>query len=297
MVQRTSPRFGILRRHARTLAQGGVLLAVVAVCVWILAPFTWLVISSISTRVELTSVPLRWFPDHPRFDNYVWVLAGGPGASSVHRSLQRGALNSLVIAGWATLISLVAGSMAGYALGRLRFPGRNAALASLLMTQLLPAVVIIIPLYSVMRAVRLLDTPVALILADVALILPLAMWILTGYFVGIPRELEEAARVDGCTRAGALVRVTLPLAAPGIAATGIFSFIIAWNEFFSAFILSSTLRSKTMSVVIAEFSSKVGVDYVAMATAGVLASLPPVILAIAFQRYIVQGLTAGAVKG
>lgn len=297
MVQRTSPRFGILRRHARTLARGGVLLAVLALCVWILAPFTWLVISSISTRVELTSVPLRWFPDHPRFDNYVWVLAGGPGASSVHRSLQRGALNSLVIAGWATLISLVAGSMAGYALGRLRFPGRNAALASLLMTQLLPAVVIIIPLYSVMRAVRLLDTPVALILADVALILPLAMWILTGYFVGIPRELEEAARVDGCTRAGALVRVTLPLAAPGIAATGIFSFIIAWNEFFSAFILSSTLRSKTMSVVIAEFSSKVGVDYVAMATAGVLASLPPVILAIAFQRYIVQGLTAGAVKG
>lgn len=272
-------------------------MAVAALCAWILAPFAWLIISSVSTRIELTSVPLRWLPERPHLENYVWILTGGPGATGVHRSLQRSAVNSLGIAGAATVLSLVTGVMASYAFGRMRFPGRDVALGGLLVTQLLPAVVIIVPLYGIMRAVRLIDTPVALMLADVAFILPLATWILTGYFVGIPRELEDAARVDGCTRAGALARIVLPLATPGIAATGIFSFIIAWNEFFSAFILSSTLRSKTMSVVIAEFSSKVGVDYGAMATAGVLASLPPVILAIVFQRYIVQGLTAGAVKG
>ncbi|MBE3597878.1 MAG: carbohydrate ABC transporter permease [Limnochordaceae bacterium] len=283
-----------MRRH---VAQAGVLLAVAGLCAWILAPFAWLVISSVSTRIELTSVPLRWVPERPHFENYVWILTGGPGATSVHRSLQRSAVNSLTVAGGATIVSLVAGAMASYAFARLRFRGRDLALGGLLMTQLLPAVVIIVPMYAAVRALHLLDTQLALALADVAFILPLTTWVLTGYFVNIPRELEDAARVDGCTRAGALARVVLPLATPGITATGIFAFIIAWNEFFSAFILSSTLRSKTMSVVIAEFSSKLGVDYAAMATAGVLTSLPPVILAIAFQRYIVQGLTAGAVKG
>jgi multiple sugar transport system permease protein len=123
------------------------------------------------------------------------------------------------------------------------------------------------------------------------------IWILRGYFAGLPEGLEEAARIDGCTRIGTIVRIMLPLSAPGLAASGMFAFIVAWNEFFTAFILSSTMDSKTLSVVISEFSSKVGIDYVAMATAGVLASIPPVVLAIVFQRYIVQGLTAGAVKG
>jgi multiple sugar transport system permease protein len=127
--------------------------------------------------------------------------------------------------------------------------------------------------------------------------LPLVIWLMRGYFESVPKDLEDVARIDGCSRFGTIFRIVLPLSTPGLAASGIFAFIIAWNEFFTALILTSTLRSKTISVLISEYSSKVGVDYVAMATAGVIASLPPVILALIFQKYIVQGLTAGAVKG
>lgn len=271
--------------------------AVILVCVWVLAPFAWLVISSVSTRAQLTSIPLQWIPERLNLDEYRGVFMGGEGATSVHRSLRRGSVNSLLVAGGATLISLVAGSLAAYAVTRLRFRLQGSFLATMLATQLLPTVVLIIPMYMVFRNLRLLDTPFALMLADIAIILPLIIWILKGYFEGIPEELEDAARIDGCTRAGALVRVVLPLSRPGLAASGMFAFIIAWNEFFTAFILSATLDSKTLSVIVAEFSSKVGVDYVAMSTAGVLTSLPPVLLALFFQRYIIQGLTAGAVKG
>lgn len=271
--------------------------AVLLLCVWVLAPFAWLVISSVSTRAHLTSLPLQWIPDQLNLEHYRSIFTGGEGSTSVHRSLRRGGLNSLFVAGGATLISLMAGSLAAYAVSRLRFRLQGPFLVTMLATQLLPTVVLIIPMYVVFRYAGLLDTIWALMLADIAIILPLIIWILKGYFEGIPAELEAAARIDGCTRAGALFRVVLPLSRPGLAASGMFAFIIAWNEFFTAFIFSSTLDSKTLSVIVAEFSSKVGVDYGAMSTAGVLTSIPPVLLALLFQRYIIQGLTAGAVKG
>lgn len=287
-----------MRHQTRSpLANVALYAAVLLVCAWVIAPFAWLVISSVSTRAQLTTVPLQWIPERLNLEEYRNVFLGGEGATSVHRSVRRGSLNSLLIAGGATLISLTAGSLAAYAVARLRFRLQGSFLATMLATQLLPTVVLIIPMYVVFRNLRLLDTPIALMLADIAIILPLIIWILKGYFEGIPEELEDAARIDGCTRAGALFRIVLPLSRPGLAASGMFAFIIAWNEFFTAFILSSTLDSKTLSVIVAEFSSKVGVDYVAMSTAGVLTSLPPILLALFFQRYIIQGLTAGAVKG
>ena len=167
----------------------------------------------------------------------------------------------------------------------------------ILATQFLPIVALIIPLYMIMRWLGLLNTRLALIIADCSFILPLIIWLMRGYFESVPKDLEDVARIDGCSRFGTIFRIVLPLSTPGLAASAIFAFIIAWNEFFSALILSSTLKSKTVSVLIAEYSSKVGVDYVAMAAAGVIASLPPVILALIFQKYIIQGLTAGAVKG
>ncbi|BAS27907.1 carbohydrate ABC transporter permease [Limnochorda pilosa] len=285
------------RRRRVWVQRAALYLAVALVCLWVLAPFTWLVISSLSTRVDLTSVPLQWLPDKPNLEHYRSIFLGGPGSTSVHRSLRRGALNSLVVATGATFLALAAGSLAAYAVTRLRFRLRGPFLATLLVTQLLPPVVLIIPMYVIFRSLRLLDTVWALMLADLAIILPLIVWILKGYFEGVPEGLEEQARIDGCTRAGALFRVVLPLSAPGLAAGGMFAFIVAWNEFFTAFIFSSTLQSKTLSVIVSEFSSKVGIDYVAMSTAGVLTSIPPVLLALLFQRYIIRGLTAGAVKG
>jgi multiple sugar transport system permease protein len=268
--------------------------AVVLVCVAIIAPYAWLVISSVSYRVDLTAVPLKWLPKSLNLGNYRDMALGSSG---INASLKIGLFNSLAIAGSSTVFCLLAGSLAAYVFSRLRFRGKGAVFSFMLLTQFMPMIVLIIPIYIIMSRIGLLNTIPALAIADCAFILPLVIWLMRGYFEAIPRDLEEMARIDGCSRFGTIFRIIMPLSTPGLAASGIFAFIIAWNEFFSALVLSSTLRSKTISVIISEYSSKVGVDYVAMAAAGVVASLPPVILALVFQKYIVQGLTAGAVKG
>lgn len=281
-------------RRGRAMGRVFLYAAVALVCMAIIAPYAWLVISSLSFRVELTSVPLKWLPERLNVENYREIALGTNG---INASLKTGLLNSIAIAGSSTLFCLLAGSLAAYVFSRLRFRGKGAVFSFILLTQFMPMIVLIIPIYILMSRLGLLNTIPALVIADCAFILPLVIWLMRGYFEAIPRDLEEMARIDGCSRFGTIFRIILPLSTPGLAASGIFAFIIAWNEFFSALVLSSTLRSKTISVIISEFSSKVGVDYVAMAAAGVVASLPPVILALVFQRYIVQGLTAGAVKG
>ena len=268
----------------------GLVVAVVA------APFLWLVISSVSYRVDLTTVPLKFFPTSLNLENYAQIFLGS-ASSSINSDLVVGLFNSLVIATAVTVFCLIAGSFAAYVFSRLKFRGHDIVFSLILVTQYLPLIVLIIPLYIIMARVGLLNTLPALIVADAAFILPLIIWLMRSFFDSVPRDLEEMARIDGSSRFGTFFRIILPLSTPGLAASGIFAFIIAWNEFFSALILSSTLKSKTISVLISEFSSKVGIDYVAMASAGVVASLPPVILALIFQKYIVQGLTAGAVKG
>lgn len=278
------------------LGRVAVYAAVAFVCLAILMPYLWLVVSSLSYRVDLTTVPLRWIPKSVNLENYREIFSPSE-AGGVNASLKIGLLNSLAIAGSSTLFCLFAGSLAAYVFSRLRFRGKNVAFSFILLTQFMPMIVLIIPIYIIMSKLRILNTIPALVIADCAFILPLIIWLMRSYFESIPRDLEEMARIDGCSRFGTIFRIIMPLSTPGLAASGIFAFIISWNEFFSALILSSTLNSKTISVIISEYSSKVGVDYVAMASGGVVASLPPVILALVFQKYIVQGLTAGAVKG
>jgi multiple sugar transport system permease protein len=283
-----------VKRKGIAPERAGLYAAVALVCAAIIAPYAWLVVSSLSFRVDLTTVPLKWFPKKLNLENYAEIALGSNG---INASLKTGLLNSIAIAGSSTLFCLLAGSLAAYVFSRLRFRGKGAVFSFILFTQFMPMIVLIIPIYIIMSRLGLLNTIPALVIADCAFILPLVIWLMRGYFEAIPRDLEEMARIDGCSRFGTIFKIILPLSTPGLAASGIFAFIIAWNEFFSALVLSSTLRSKTISVIISEFSSKVGVDYVAMAAAGVVASLPPVILALVFQKYIVQGLTAGAVKG
>ena len=179
---------------------------------------------------------------------------------------------------------MVAGSLAAYGLTGLIFEERvhwnldNFA-------SILSPIALIIPLFLIINGFGLVDTRLSLILTYISFILPLVIRLMMGHFASIPSSIEEAARIDGCTRIGALMRIVLPLSAPGIAATSIFAFIIAWNEFFFALIFASTQSSKTLSVLVEEFSSKFGSDFISMSTAGVLASLPPVILALIFKVY------------
>ncbi|GAB4447080.1 MAG: carbohydrate ABC transporter permease [Anaerolineae bacterium] len=269
--------------------------AAIVIAVWTTAPFVWLIISSLSYKVDLLQRPLRWIPARITLENYTDLLVGTGEAAQQAAQFLAALKSSLIVALGATAICLVLGTFAGYALTRLTFPGSRYYLLILMAGQLLPPVTIVIPLYVILRAMDLLDKQLGLVIVYISFILPLVVWILRGYFASIPSELEDAARIDGTTRVGALFRIVLPLAGPGLASTAIFAFIAAWNEYLYAFVYSA-VDAKTVPVLIGEFSTKLGLEYLRMAAAGVLAALPPVLLALIFQRFIIRGLTSGAVK-
>ncbi|UCC88330.1 MAG: carbohydrate ABC transporter permease [Anaerolineales bacterium] len=270
-------------------------LAVLIIIFWTVAPYLWLIISSFSYRIDLLQVPLRWIPARVTLDNY-YELFFSRGGTNANASLFLRALgNSGVIASSTTLICLLLGVLSAYALSRLKFPGSRVYMVLMLIVQMIPPIAIIIPLYVILRRFELLDTRYGLILVYLSFILPLVVWLMRSYFGAIPSELEDAARIDGCTRLGALFRIILPLSGPGLVSVAVFAFIAAWNEYLYAFVLT-TAAAKTLPVLVGEFSTKLGLEYLRIAAAGVLASLPPVILALVFQRFIIRGLTAGAVK-
>ena len=164
-------------------------------------------------------------------------------------------------------------------------------------TYMLPPIALILPLYQIMGALGLRDTPIALIVVYSSFVTPFVIWIMRGYIASISPDLDDAARVDGCSRLGALVRVIVPISGPGLVSTALLAFLMAWDEFLYALILTSTNASKTLPVALNDFIGRYGLDFGLLATGGVIAALPPVLIAFVFQRYIVAGLTTGGVKG
>ncbi|MDZ5441591.1 carbohydrate ABC transporter permease [Micromonospora sp. 4G57] len=270
-------------------------LAALATSVVILAPFAWLLYSSIVGQTDLVSRPMRWLPEHVTLDRYREIFAGG--GTSAGAAFRGAMVNSFLVAGGTVVISLTVGVLGGYALARLRFPLRRVTLLSFLVTYMLPPIALIIPLYLLMSRFGLLDTRTGLIIVYCSLATPFALWNMSTFFGSLPVELEEAARVDGCSRLGALVRVMLPLSKPGILATALYAFLLCWDEFLYSLIFTSTSQAKTVPVAIAEFTGRNAVDFGLIAAGGVLAALPPVALAVMFQRYLITGLASGAVKG
>jgi len=260
----------------------------------IIAPFLWLAISSLAAPADLLVRPLRWVPANPSLSRYAEVFSGAGGAASTFRAAM---VNSAIVATSSVLISMGVGIFGAYAFARLRFRFQRAILLLFLSTYMLPPIAILISLYLVLVQLRLLDSKLGLVLVYCSFITPFVLWIMSGYFRGIPRDLEDAARIDGCSRMGALFRVVLPLARPGLLATALFGFLLAWDEFLYALIFTSSLGSKTIPVAIAEFTGRNAVDFGMIATGGIVASLPPLAIAFLFQRYIVGGLAAGGVKG
>lgn len=274
-------------------------LLVLMIVVWTLAPVAWLFISSISTHNELLSVPVHWIPQRPTFENYAGMF--DPATMTGDRFLHS-LRNSLLIASTVTLFSLVVGTLTAYALARLRFRGRTALVLSLLAIRMIPVVALVIPFFVIVIRLEALvpifyDRWWTLAILYNAFILGFVIWVMRGYFLTIPVELEEAARIDGCTRVGALVRVVLPLSAPGLVATGILAFLLAWDEFLLALIFSKTTAAITLPLYITQLGSQYITAYESIAAAGVAAAIPPVALALLFQRFIVRGLTSGGVKG
>lgn len=275
----------------RLLVYGGALL----VAFIVLAPPIWLFISSISSAAELLSVPVHWIPQEPTFERYRQVLfATGSDSAAVFR---RSLLNSLTVAVSVTLVCLVVGGLAAYSFARMPTARHGNLAYLLLLAYMVPPIMLVIPLYGTLGDWGLTDTLLGLIVVYSALIMPFAVWIMRSYFQTIPGELEDAAMIDGLTRLGAFVRVILPLSVPGLVATALFCFLLSWEEFLVALIFTSSPAAKTVPVAIAEFTGRHAIDYGMMATGGVIAALPAVAIALIFQRYLISGLSSGAVKG
>lgn len=269
----------------------------IPVLLFIFLPVLWLFSASLSTQVELFSVPTHWIPQHPTFQNYLDIFFPSQAASSVPRTFAVSLLNSIKIASSVTLISITLGSLAAYALVRIPFKYNRTIQISILGTRMIPEVSLVIPLFILASSLQLLNKPIVLIIAYMSFAMPFAIWLMAAFFQTVPIELEEAARLDGCTRLGILFRVVIPISVPGLISTVMFVFLLAWDEFFYALIFTSTLAAKTAPVAIAEFVGRYVVNITGMMAGGILAALPPVFLALVFQRYIVSGMTAGAVKG
>jgi multiple sugar transport system permease protein len=270
----------------------------VVVCV-VVGPFLWMVISSISAQVELSAVPPHWFPQHPTLFRYEALFSGNHGNVQLPAGVEkflRGLANSLIVSTLTTIVCVATGSLSAYALARMNVPGKNKFMLGILSSQMVPVIVIIIPLYLMLQQFDMMDSLRGLVLLYTGFMLPTVIWIMFSYFQTLPRELEEAAMIDGCNRFKAFLDVIIPLSGPGLVAVSAFTFLSSWNEFFMALIFTGA-HTKTITVTVTEFSSQFGVDYGLMATGGVIGSIPPLLLAFLLQKYIVAGLTAGSVKG
>jgi multiple sugar transport system permease protein len=272
-------------------------LLTIPVLLFIFSPILWLLSASFSTQVELFTVPPHWIPQHPTLQNYLDIIFPSLAASSVPRTYAVALLNSIKIASAVTLICIVLGSLAAYALVRIPFKFNRAIQIGILGTRMIPEVSLVIPLFILASSLELINKPIVLIIAYLTFALPYAIWMMAAFFQTVPVELEEAARLDGCTRLGILLRIVVPISIPGLISTAMFVFLLAWDEFFYALIFTSTLAAKTAPVAISEFIGRYAVNVTGMMAGGILAALPPVILGLVFQRYIVSGMTAGAVKG
>lgn len=280
------------RALTSTLLYAAMVIAVLVV----LAPFAWLLISSVAAPVDLIRRPLEWIPSHIGFDRFAQLTFGSsPGDTA--QGFRSAIVNSTVIASAVTVVSLIAGTLAAYAFARLRFPGRGWLMLAFMATYMLPPIALILPLYQIMNLLHLRDTPLALIIVYSSFVTPFVIWIMRGYIATISSDLDDAARIDGCSRLGALWRVIVPVALPGLLSTALLAFLMAWDEFLYALILTQTNAAKTLPVAINDFIGRFGVDFGLLATGGVIAALPPVLIAFVFQRYIVAGLTMGGVKG
>lgn len=305
------PSKGALARFGRP-----VLLAVASLLLlfYLLAPMAWLVSSSIQSEREIVSKPPHWIAREPTIANFAAIFtsheravtyetrggrdpASGGFIPSTAKNLLPSLGNSLIVACMVVLLNLLVGVPAAYAMAKIRFRGRQASIYGILATRVIPDIALVVPFFLFIRNLGLLDTLTSLVVTYLAITVPFSVFILINYFESLPDELDKAARVDGCSRWQTMTKVFLPLAAPSLVAIILFSFLASWNEFLLALMFTQTPRSQTLPIIIASFTSDFTISFSFINAAGVIAVLPPVILALMFERYIVSGLTAGAVKG
>jgi len=267
--------------------------AALLVALSILAPMGWLFLMSVSSASNLSRVPLEWLPrqwDFSRYQGLISLAPGQPGAIFLH------ALgNSLLVASVATAISLLLAIPAAFSFSR--YSGRDAWLSGALAIYMVPPVAFVLPLYFLLQQLGLLNTRPGLVMVYCSLILPFLTWMLKNQFDALPRDIEQAARLDGLRFWQVLLRITLPLAKPVVGAAALFGWLLAWDEFFYALLFTSNLSAQTLPVAIAGFTAGRATDDGLIAAIGILASVPPLFIAIWLQKTLVSGLTSGGSKG
>lgn len=277
------------------------------VILFLIAPLIAVVFGSVQTERALLTDVLNPLPKQWTLANFRLIFSGGKEtgtifsqANYVPASLKffpQALRNSVIVAMSVTFLTLTLGAFAAYAIARLRFRWTRALLYSALASRLVPLIVLIVPLYVTLRNLQLLNSLPGTILTEVGFLLPYSIWILTPYFASLPGDLEDAARIDGCSRFGTFLRIVLPLSAPGLAANGVIMFILSWNELLIPLIVSAKPTVMTVPVLLAGLVSDYYVFYTLMMAISLIGLLPTVILAMVLQRYVVRGLTSGALKG
>lgn len=291
------------RRVRKNLRLAFLYLMSAVVLFWALAPIYWVIVSSVSTRTELYAAPYKiWFPSEPTFQNYIDLFTTGPKyrdggflptADLMGAGMRNSLVYSLTTAGLVTLMA----TAAGYVFARMRFRFKGLTFFYFMLMMPLPIWVSLIALYFILSQLRLIDSLLGLTLITTTLILPLNIWLMTTYIRDIPNEIEDAAFVDGCSRLQLVWRIIIPLARPGMTATFLVALLTAWNSFLVPLIFTNTAAAQPMTVVLSFFIGQYEVAWEAMSAAAVVTMLPPMLLALFFQRYLVRGLTVGAVAG
>jgi multiple sugar transport system permease protein len=264
-------------------------------------PALWIILTSIRIRSEINAYPPVWIPSGFSLDSYK-IMFGMPtpeGAFGLGGSIPivDYARNSIIIALVSTLFALIFGTLAGYAFSRFRFKGKNGVYLGLMLARAVPGIALSLPLFIMYARIGLSDKISGMIITYVALNIPFTAWLMDGFFRAIPKELDEAARIDGCSAWTAFLRIDLPLALPGAAAAGIFAFLTSWNEFALANVITRTQASRTFPPALFEFTGQFVTDWRGMTAMSVLMLIPAVVFVALVQRQLMEGLTSGATKG
>ena len=261
----------------------------VLICLFSIVPVLWVLSTAFKPLTEVFTVPPHWIPRRPTFENFRVVLTDP--------KMLRYFLNTVIISTGSTFLSMIVSVLAAYAFSRYRFPGRRSVLVAIIFSRIRPRVTLIVPFFVILRTLRLYNTYPGLMLVYIMVGMPISLWVIKGFFDNVSREMEESARMDGCTALGILWRIVLPISAPAVGAITMYAFILAWNEFLLALVLTADISTQPIAIGLAFYQTEHGISWGPLMAASFLMSVPAVIVFSVFQGQLVRGLTEGAVKG
>jgi len=254
-----------------------------------LFPYVWVILTSIKPYSELFQVPPTWIPEEPTLDNFYNVITNGNFISAF--------MNSVIVTFGTVALTIPIILFSAYAFARFKFRGKSIILIGILISQMVPIAVLLIPLYEVMTALHIIDTRFCLILVNLSFTVPFAVWMMRGYIYNIPKEIEESAKIDGCSRFGILWRIIIPLSGPGLAATSAYVFTMAWQEYILALSLINSQSKFTLPIELTSFIGQYGTQWGSLMAASILVALPTLVIFLFLQKYLIAGLCRGSVKG